>query len=137
MANKYSRFQLPTPISMYVDPQSVNITKIKTEAYLKNKSDYDITSRSLANLKSLAISPYDQNLVQSAADKVNGDLGNIAASGNWEDATQLVMDAANTIATDPGILAAAQSAESVKAEQEYGKKVIANGGHWLDFGKHT
>ena len=131
MANKYSRYNLQPYVSQYVNPMSVEVNELLRGRYDQNKESKDLIDRTLAQME---VMEGDKAILEGAKEDVRKELASIVEKGNYEDATLQVQDAANSVETNTGLLAARKSMANRKQEIEFQREARMKGIQILDFG---
>ena len=128
MANKYSKFEFQPYVSMYVDPQTVNIQKIMRQRWDANKAQSDLIRRSVKNWE---VGPGDQVMKEEAIQNIESQFEDAITRGNWEEQGSLVSDVANDFLTNRGLQLAKKTYENRQAELKAQSEIRMKNGNVL------
>jgi len=132
MASKYTRSNLRSMQSQYVDDQSVNVAKILRERYDKGLEKKTLLEQAMGAMQ---VGDGDQYLLNNAKNEISNQLAKHANSGDWEN-SGVTIDAATTgLVSNKGVQLAQESYQVRKKEQEDIAKLRLEKGvsHVLDF----
>ena len=132
MASKYTRSNLRSMQSQYVDDQSVNVAKILRERYDKGLEKKTLLEQAMGALQ---VGDGDQYLLNNAKNDISNQLAKHANSGDWEN-SGVTIDAATTgLVSNRGVQLAQQSYQNREKEQADIAKLRLEKGvsHVIDF----
>jgi len=134
MANKYSRYELQPFPSLYVDDNSIDISKLLAQRYDANKQSKDLIDRTLSQMELL---DGDKAHGERVKGDVKGILKDHIAKGDWENSSLVVADAAASVENDQGLIWANKSMQNRQAEINAIREAKLNGIPMIDFGSEA